>query len=133
MDKEQREAQAALTRKTSGQLFQEKMFGKENLNRLAAQMEKRLQGGMKKLINKQIDGNSWMNKLIQFYQEEMGSDDDSDESNSDASSNSSSRSSASASERSKSSAGSLGSVSGRSQSEERKTSSLMDADGNRAH
>ena len=95
-------------------------------------MEKRLQGGMKKLINKQIDGNSWMNKLIQFYQEEMGSDDDSDESDSDASSGSS-RSSASASDRSKSSGASLGSVSGRSQSEDRKTSSLMDADGNRAH
>ena len=109
------------------------MFGKENLNRLAAQMEKRLQGGMKRLINKQLDGNSWMNKLIRFYQEEMGSDDDSDDSESGASSDSSSRSSASASGRSKSSGGSLGSVSGRSQSEGRKTSSLMDADGNRAH
>ena len=97
MEKEQREAQAALTRKTSGQLFKDKMFNKENLNKLADQMEKKLEKGMKKLINKQIDTNSWMNKLIQFYQEEMGSDDDSDNSDSDNSSNASGCSSRSSS------------------------------------
>ena len=52
VEKEQREAQAALTRKTSGQLFKDKMFNKENLNRLAVQMEKRLEKGIKKLANK---------------------------------------------------------------------------------
>lgn len=30
-------------------------------------MEKRLQKGMKKLMNKQIDVNPWMKKLIEFY------------------------------------------------------------------
>ena len=37
-------------------------------------MEKMLQGPFKKMMNKQIDNNSWMNKLIEFYKEEMGSD-----------------------------------------------------------
>ena len=39
-------------------------------------MEKKLQRGMKKLMNKQIDNNAWMKKLIEFYEDEMGSDSD---------------------------------------------------------
>ena len=67
MEKDQRDAATALTRKTSGQLFKDKIFGKDNLNKLATQMEKRLEKGMKKLMNKQIDVNPWMKKLIEFY------------------------------------------------------------------
>ena len=35
MEREQRDAANALTRKTSGQLFKDKMFGKDNLNKLS--------------------------------------------------------------------------------------------------
>ena len=117
MEKEQREAQAALIRRTSGQIFKDKMFNKENLNKLASAMETRLEKGMKKLINKQLDNNSWMNKLIQFYQEEMGSDDDSDESASNSSSEASALSEGSAS--GSSNVQSLGGSSNRSASEQR--------------
>ena len=49
-------------------------------------MEKKLTSGMKKLMNKQIDNNSWMKKLIEFYEDEMGSDSDDDSEKNDASS-----------------------------------------------
>ena len=45
---------------------------------MAISMEKKLTSGMKKLMNKQIDNNVWMKKLIEFYEEEMGSDSDAD-------------------------------------------------------
>lgn len=49
-------------------------------------MEKKLTSGMKKLMNKQIDNNSWMKKLIEFYEDEMGSNSDDDSEKNDASS-----------------------------------------------
>ena len=53
---------------------------------MAISMEKKLTSGMKKLMNKQIDNNSWMKKLIEFYEDEMGSDSDDDSEKNDASS-----------------------------------------------
>ena len=53
---------------------------------MAIKMERKLQSGMKKLMNKQIDNNAWMKKLIDFYNEEMGSDSEMDQDDNDASS-----------------------------------------------
>ena len=73
VEQEEREAAAAAMRKTSGQLFKEKLFNKETLKKMALAMERRLHGNMKKMMNRQIDTNPWMRKLIQFYEDEMGS------------------------------------------------------------
>ena len=59
-------------------------------------MDKRLHSNMKKLMNKQIDTNSWMKKLVQFYKDEMGSDSDAESDASLSSSSSASSSSATA-------------------------------------
>ena len=45
-----------------------------------------MRSNMKKLMNKQIDENAWMKKLIEFYEEEMGSDSDEGDGRGDASS-----------------------------------------------
>lgn len=50
---------------------------------------------MRKLMNKEIDKNSWMQKLIEFYKEEMGSDSDGDSDSSSGSGSSGSGSSSS--------------------------------------
>ena len=97
IEREQREATAALTRRTSGQIFKEKMFSKQTLQKLAGIMDRMLAAPMKKLMNKQIDGNDWMKKLIEFYKEEMGSDSDGDSDSDSGSSDSGSSSSASSS------------------------------------
>eukprot|EP00354_Favella_ehrenbergii_P008726 CAMPEP_0170455592 /NCGR_PEP_ID=MMETSP0123-20130129/3506_1 /TAXON_ID=182087 /ORGANISM="Favella ehrenbergii, Strain Fehren 1" /LENGTH=76 /DNA_ID=CAMNT_0010718783 /DNA_START=938 /DNA_END=1168 /DNA_ORIENTATION=+ len=61
------------------------MYTKQNLKDLSKRMEGLLTAPMKKLMNKQIDNNSWMKKLIEFYEEEVGSDDGEDsESESDS-------------------------------------------------
>ena len=73
---------------------------------------------MKKLANKQIDVNPWMKKLIEFYQEEMGSDESSSGSGSSASGSGSSRSN------------SLSSVAGISGSGASASLSLLDDGGN---
>ena len=52
------------------------MYTRENLKHLALAMEHRLSGPFEKLIGKQIDNNEWMKKLIAFYEEEVGSDED---------------------------------------------------------
>ena len=91
VEKEKREKQAALNRKSSAQQFREKMFNKATLKDLAQHLESRLDAPFKKLCNKAIERNAWMKKLIQFYQEEVGSDEsDSDESGSGSSDASSS-------------------------------------------
>lgn len=41
-----------LTRKTSGQIFREKMYTKQNMKELAQRMEKVLVAPMKKIANK---------------------------------------------------------------------------------
>ena len=49
-------------------------------------MENKMRSNLKKLMNKQIDENAWMKKLIEFYEEEMGSDSDQSDRRGDASS-----------------------------------------------
>ncbi len=85
-------------------------------------MEKLLSPSFKKMMNKQIDNNSWMNKLIEFYKEEMGSDSDSDNSHSDASSMSASSDSSGGGKLSsaKSSLESLADLGGSSKAKERR-------------
>ena len=52
-------------------------------------MERMLTPAMRKMMNRQIDDNPWMEKLIGFYKEEMGSgSDDSGSSGSGSSSGS---------------------------------------------
>lgn len=77
-----------MTRKTSGQLFREKMYTKQNLKDLTMQMETRLTVPMKKIVTTQIDNNTWMKKLIEFYEEECGSNSDTNDNSSDNSSSS---------------------------------------------
>ena len=65
------------------------MYTKQNMKELAQRMEKVLVAPMKKIANKQIDNNSWMKKLIEFYEEEVGSSDgEGSESESDSASES---------------------------------------------
>lgn len=75
-------------------MFREKMFNKTTLKDLASHLESRLNAPFKKLVNKQIDSNGWMKKLIEFYQDEVGSDDE--DSNSDSGSDSDASDSSSA-------------------------------------
>lgn len=91
-----RDEVARLMRKTSEQIFKDKLFNKETLAKIAQAMDKRLHGSMKKLMNKQIDTNPWMKKLVQFYKDEMGSDSDAESGQSLSSSSQASSSSASA-------------------------------------
>ena len=63
-------------KKTEAQIFKENLFSKQIQKDLAIAMEKKLHSGMKKMMNQQIDNNVWMKRLIEFYEEEMGSDSD---------------------------------------------------------
>ena len=72
----ERERQKAFNRKSSHQIFQEKMFSKKNVKALSTMMERALQPSMKKCAKQTIESDSWMKKLIRFYEEEMGSDAD---------------------------------------------------------
>jgi len=84
----QRDQQAALTRKTSGQIFSDKMYTKQNLKHLSLAMFNRLTKPFEKMVEKQFETNGWMKKLISFYEEEVGSDgsDDDDDSSSESAS-----------------------------------------------
>jgi len=93
VEKEKREKHAVQNRKSSAQEFREKIFNKNTLKDLARHLESRLNAPFKKLANKQIDNNGWMKKLIEFYQEEVGSDDEDSESESDSDASDSSESS----------------------------------------
>ena len=63
-----------MLKKPDEEVFRENLFNKKNINQLAVSMEAKLRGSNKALVNKIIDTNPWMIKLIDFYQEEMGSD-----------------------------------------------------------
>ena len=52
------------------------MFSKKNVKALSTMMERALQPSMKKCAKQTIESDSWMKKLIRFYEEEMGSDAD---------------------------------------------------------
>ena len=82
----EREAAEAKLRKTEAQIFKENLFAKNTQKDLAIAMENKMRSNLKKLMNKQIDENAWMKKLIEFYEEEMGSDSDQSDRRGDASS-----------------------------------------------
>lgn len=62
--REKREAQAIRERKSSATIFREKMFSKEILKDLTMTLEPKLNASLKKTVNRQIDNNAWMKKLI---------------------------------------------------------------------
>ena len=114
VEKERSERAAALTRKTSGQLFRDKMFNADNLDKMALYMEKRMLKSNKKLIGNEMKNDPWMIKLIDFYQDEMGSaDSDIDNDDSDGSSQSGSSSSSGSSANSLSSVQSVTNILGK--------------------
>ena len=75
---EELERQKALSRKTSYEIFEKKMFSKKNVKALSTMMERALQPSMKKCAKQMIESDSWMKRLIRFYEEEMGSDAEDD-------------------------------------------------------
>ena len=64
---------------------------------MAEAMEKKLKPSMKSLFKSSLKKDKWMEKLVEFYKDEMGSDSDSDDSDSGSSSGSGSSESGSGS------------------------------------
>ena len=90
------------------------MFNADNLDKMALYMEKRMLKSNKKLIGNEMKNNPWMIKLIDFYQDEMGSaDSDIDDDASDGSSQSGSSSSSGSSSKSLSSVQSVTNILGK--------------------
>jgi len=98
-----KEEAAAMIRRSSGQLFADKLFNKDTMKKLQLTMEQKITGNLNKTILKAVDGNATIIKLGEWYEEEMGeavnadaasgssesgSGSDSDDSESEASSDS---------------------------------------------
>ena len=58
---------AAMIRRSSGQLFNDKLFQKDTLKKLQMALEKKMEANLKKSIEKTIDGNANINKLLDWY------------------------------------------------------------------
>ena len=65
---------AAMIRRSSGQLFNDKLFQRETLKKLHQAIEKKMEVNLKKWMDKSIENHQVITKLVKFYKEEVGSD-----------------------------------------------------------
>ena len=65
---------AAMIRRSSGQLFNDKLFQRETLKKLHQAIEKKMEVNLKKWMDKSIESHQVITKLVKFYKEEVGSD-----------------------------------------------------------
>ena len=65
---------AAMIRRSSGQLFNDKLFQRETLKKLHQAIEKKMEVNLKKWMDKSIESHQVITKLDKFYKEEVGSD-----------------------------------------------------------
>ena len=94
---EQRKAEAAaMIRRSSGQIFNDKLFQRDTLKKLHQAIERKMEVNLKKWMDKSIQDHSTITKLVKFYKEEVGSElSDGSESGSSSKSSSSSEESGS--------------------------------------
>ena len=72
---EQRKAEAAaMIRRSSGQLFNDKLFQRDTLKKLHQAIEKKMEVNLRRWMDKSIEGHQVITKLIKFYKEEVGSE-----------------------------------------------------------
>ena len=65
---------AAMIRRSSGQIFNDKLFERGTLKKLHQAIEKKMEVNLKKWMDKSIEGHQVITKLVKFYKEEVGSD-----------------------------------------------------------
>ena len=72
-DEKRKAEAAAMIRRSSGQLFNDKLFNKDILKKLQTVMEKSMQQSLTKSMGSAIANDTTIKKLVEFYEEEMGS------------------------------------------------------------